>query len=119
MTLTWLKCQGDLWCNLANVNLAHAHFGNMHGVYIIWHGGQSAATVYVGSGFIRQRLQEHRTESSIQQFASLGLFVTWAAVSSDKQEGVEAYLARVLQPKVGSRHPTAPEIAVNLPWPEN
>lgn len=116
MKLTWLKCQGDVWCTLATVNLAHAHFDRMHGVYIIWHGGANPATVYVGKGFVRERLQAHRTDARIQAFNHLGLYVTWAAVASSQQEGVELYLANTLQPIVGERHPMVPEISVNLPW---
>ena len=30
------KCQGDVWGTLMDVDLGHAHFNNMEGVYIIW-----------------------------------------------------------------------------------
>jgi hypothetical protein len=116
MQLSWNKCQGDVWCSLATVNLAHVHFNQMEGVYIIWHGGPKAATVYVGQGNVRQRLTEHRNDPQIQAFSSLGLFVTWAAVPAAQRNGVEAYLARKLAPRVGELHPTAPQIEANLPW---
>ena len=80
MQLQWTKCQGEIWCKLNTVNLSHAHFNDKDGVYIIWHGGPNAATVYVGQGNIRDRLTQHRNNSLIQQYDKLGLYVTWASV---------------------------------------
>ncbi len=116
MQLSWIKCKGDVWCNLNSVNLSHSHFDYMSGVYVIWHGGSNAATVRVGQGFIRDRLPEHRSDSEVQDFATLGLYVTWASVPESSRDGVEAYLAQVLKPKVGSRFPSVSPITVNLPW---
>ena len=116
MQIKWLKCQGEVWCPLATVNLPHAHFDNLSGVYVIWHGGSSAATVRVGKGVIRDRLAAHRNDPQIQAFASLGLFVTWASVPANYQDGIEVFLARRLNPKVGDQHPDVAPIEVNLPW---
>lgn len=116
MQLTWIKCQGDVWCKLTTVNLNHTHFNNMHGVYIIWHGGANAATVYVGQGYVKERLAEHRTHLAIKFYENLGLYVTWAAVPQQYRDGVEVYLAQSLRPKVGKDYPNAVPIGVNLPW---
>src|SRR5687767_1392268 len=96
LTLKWTKCQGGVWCKLATVNLNHEHFENMHGAYIIWHGGTTAATVYVGQGFVRDRLLAHRSEQRIQQYAGLGLYVTWASVPQDHRLGAVRYLTDTL-----------------------
>lgn len=116
MQLTWIKCQGDVWCQLSTVNLAHSHFDNMNGVYIIWHGGPNAATVYVGEGSIRDRLTQHRNDDRMRPYVPLGLYVTWASVPQSNRDGVEVYLAQHLKPKIGERHPDAAPIQVNLPW---
>ncbi len=116
MTVAWLKCVGDAWCELNNLNLSHSHFNNLEGVYIIWHGGQNPATVYVGQGNIRDRLSEHRGNANIQAFGSLGLFVTWAEIPVASRGGVEKFLAEYLRQKVGTVHPLALPIPVNLPW---
>src|ERR1700722_13982807 len=105
MQLTWNKCNGDVWCNLYSVNLSHAHFDNMHGVYIIWHGGATPSTVYVGQGFVRGRLIEHKANPQIQRYSQLGLYVTWASVAQTYRDGVEAWLAAALHPKEGQAHP--------------
>lgn len=116
MQLTWIKCQGEVWCQLNSVNLAHQHFSKMDGVYIIWHGGPKPTTVYVGQGGIRDRLTNHRSDPRIQQYNHLGLWVTWASVTQSNRDGVEVYLAQRLKPIVGERHPDAAPIEVNLPW---
>lgn len=116
MTLKWMKCQGDVWCKLNSVNLDHEHFDGMEGVYIIWHGGPSAATVYVGQGNIRDRLIRHRSNPVIQRYDNLDLYVTWAAVPSESQSGVEKYLADTLGPKEGDKFPDVTPVSVNVPW---
>lgn len=116
MILTWQKCQGGVWCQLNAVDVNHVHFQNMHGVYVIWHGGTQPAVVYVGSGNIRDRIQSHRNRTDIQNYAHFNLFITWAQVDFASQAGVEAYLANYWKPLIGDRHPTAEPIGVNSPW---
>jgi len=116
MQLHWMKCQGDVWCKLSTVNLEHQHFNDMEGVYIIWHGGENAATVKVGHGNIRSRLYAHRQDASIQAYNDLGLFVTWARVPLQFRDGVETFLGTRLKPKVGDRFPNVPPVEVNFPW---
>ena len=116
MNLNWIKCEGDKWCPFLTLNLNHAHFANLSGVYVIWHGGANPATVYVGSGNIAQRIRDHRDSGEILQFSHLGLFVTWAQVLPSYQEGVERFLADSLNPKTGERRPLTAPISVNFPW---
>jgi len=116
MNVEWIKCEGDKWCGLNTVNLDHSHFDDLEGVYIIWHGGSNAATVRVGQGVIRDRLAAHREDDDIQAYAHLTLFATWASVAKQYRDGVEAYLADSLNPKVGERFPDRVPIEVNLPW---
>lgn len=116
MNLTWNKCEGDKWCPFLTVNLEHPHFQALEGVYVIWHGGQTPWTVYVGQGIIAERLKVHRQEQEILRYSHLGLFVTWARVDRISRDGVERYLAERLQPRVGTRSPMATPIQVNLPW---
>jgi len=116
MDVSWVKCTGNKWCELNTVNLQHASLNNLEGVYVIWHGGSNPATVRVGQGRIRDRLAAHRQDREIQAYASLELYVTWARVDERYQDGVEAYLAQQLRPKVGERFPERTPIPVNLPW---
>ena len=116
MNVNWNKCQDNTWCELNNVNLSHNHFDNMIGVYIIWHGGNNPRTVRVGQGFIKDRLEAHRSDSEVQAYVHLGLYVTWAHVQANYLDGVEVFLAESLNPLVGQRFPDARPIPVNLPW---
>ena len=116
LQLNWTKCQGDVWCKLNSVNLDHSHFNHMEGVYVIWHGGQNPAVVYIGQGNIKDRISAHRIDPQIQVYANNDLYVTWAIVAAPNRSGVEAFLASRWNPKVGIRHPHASPIAVNSPW---
>lgn len=116
MNLDWNKCEGDKWCPFQTVNLDHSHFQSLGGVYVIWHGGQNASTVYVGQGDIADRLRVHRQNQEILRYSNLGLFVTWASVNAASREGVERFVSERLRPKVGARSPDAQPIQVNLPW---
>ena len=116
MQLNWTRCKGDVWCKLNSVNLDHEHFDDMHGVYIIWHGGTNPAVVYLGQGNIKERLAAHRIDPKIQKYEYLGLYVTWATVHEYYCDGVESHLAGTLRPIVGLNHPQVTPIAVNSPW---
>lgn len=116
VNLNWIKCNNGGWCKLLTVNLEHDHFNNMEGVYIIWHAGPNPATVRVGQGIIKDRLDSHRNDDDILSFENLELFVTWASVSDISRDGVEKFLADTLNPRVGSKFPDVNSTPVNLPW---
>lgn len=115
-TLNWNKCEANIWCPFLTVNLQHPHFQNLEGVYIIWHGGQSPCTVYVGQGNIADRLAQHRKDPRILQYSPFGLFATWASVTPSLRNGIERYFADQLRPKEGAARPNVTPIAATLPW---
>ena len=115
MTVDWTKCNGNIWCKF-NVDLSSSHFNHMTGVYVIWHGGDNPRTVRVGQGFIRDRIEAHRTDPEVQAYNDLGLYVTWARIPVNSLDGVEAFLAQELDPIVGQQFPNVYPIQVNLPW---
>jgi hypothetical protein len=116
MQLKWNKCSGSVWCSLNTVNIDHAHFNMMYGVYVIWHGGSRPATVLVGNGFVREGIRRERQDSRVQAFAGRGLFVTWAYVPEESREGVGRYLTSVLSPLVPSPPSPSAPVQVNTPW---
>ena len=115
MVLNWIKCNEGEWCHLDGINLDNQHFDDLEGVYIIWYDDFGPVTVYVGQGTIRDRLAVHRRDK-VQEFIHTGILVTWAIALESLRDGIEAYLARKLNPLIGSRHPDCTEIEVNLPW---
>lgn len=116
ITLNWVKCADNNWCNLLTVNLNSNHFDGLEGVYVIWHSGENPASVRIGQGIIRDRLAAHRQDREILEYSQYELYVTWARVSETHRDGVEKYLGETLNPEVGSRLPDAVSIEVNLPW---
>ena len=116
MNVKWIKCQGDAYCPLNTVNLEHEHFNGLEGVYIIWHGGLTPTTVFVGHGAIRERLAFHRSDPAVQVFSNLGLFTTWAAIPQQEQIGVQQFLMNQLKPKVPGQTVSLVPTPVNLPW---
>ena len=116
MRLNWIKCTEDRWCPFTRVNLSHPHFIGLEGVYVVWHSGNSPATVYVGQGKVAQRIQEHRSDNRILVYSHIGLFVTWSQVESAYRDGVERYLIDTLNPKVTQARPNVNPMPVNLPW---
>ena len=121
----WVKCQGNVWCRLNDVNLGHHHFDALEGVYVIWHSGREARVVYIGQGRIRKRLEEHRNDKRVQQYATSVpmsvLFVTWAKVLAPQDRyGIEKHLAAVWNPLVGLHEDVSAvqEIEVNSPFSE-
>lgn len=111
LTLNWIKCQNDVWCDLKKVNLDHEHFEDLIGVYIIW---SNASVIRLGSGVIKERIYDHRSDFKITAYPNLK--VTWAAVDQNKIEGVEKFLSESLNPLIGERFPDSDPISVNLPW---
>ena len=88
------------------------------GVYVIWHslGPSNPETVYVGQGRFGQRLHERHYDGRLVHFLRHDLLVSWALVPEDQRGGVEHYLARVLEPRVGERWSDDEIVAVDLPF---
>lgn len=111
MDLNWIKCENNNWCSFMNLNLNNNHFDGLIGVYLIWSGDK---VVRLGSGVIKDRIADHRTNSEITNYSNLK--VTWAKVGEDDMQGVEKYLSDAFNPLVGDRFPDAAPIKVNSPW---
>ena len=113
--LNWQLCQGNVWCALTRVDLSRV---TEEGVYIIgFVDGYYVDSVYVGQGNVRDRLTVHKGERDITQYGLGGgsLLVTWASVHANRRNGIERFLADMLQPLVGSHHPIEEPILVNIP----
>ena len=118
MNIFWMKCENNAWCSLDQVDLSHKYYDNFEGIYIIWYWDNfgNPVTVRVGQGNIRDRFTAHRTDPQIQGYAHLNLLVTWTSLPPSYLNGVEAYLGKVLKPRVGSLFPDAKPIPVSLPF---
>ena len=118
MNLFWVKCENNAWCALRSVDLSHNSYDNLIGVYIIWYWDNlgNPITVKIGQGNIKNRITAHRINPQIQAYAHMNLLVTWTSIPTYLLDGVEAYLGKVLKPRVGSLFPNAKPIPVELPF---
>lgn len=112
MKVHWNTCGDGNWCDLFNLNLNHAHFNGLRGVYVIWR-ASDGRVVYVGAGEIADRLLAHR--QAVWAKTHDALLATWASVQDSEQAGVERFLADQFNPLEGRAHPDASPTAVNLP----
>ena len=116
MQVEWQKCKGDTWCSLNRVILDDRH--EIGGVYIIWHGGDRPAVVYIGqTSNIKQRLEQHRENYSVQKYQPFGLYVTWTyEKDADIRRRIEAYLWSIYSVKEGYRQTHDYPIEVTTPF---
>ena len=115
MNVTWQTCIGGVWCNLESLNTST--LGTVRGVYIIWQ-APSGSVVYVGQGWIADRLQNHRADPDILASRGAGsLLVTWAEIADETElSAVERFLINHYQPLLSKRSPIAVvPVSVNLP----
>ncbi len=72
------------------------------GVYVIWHAGVRPAWIYVGrSADLAAALHHHGHNRAITKHeVHGGLYVTWALVREEYQDGVVKYLTDSLKPRV-------------------
>ena len=112
----WVKCPGDVWCDLFRLDMDSVGEDEV-GVYIIWKPSKTGRAVRVGKGNIKDRLTQHKNDRKITRHAADGvLLVTWAILPAQRLKGVEKYLGNVLDPLEGQRFPDVRPITVNLPW---
>ena len=110
MELDWRSCENG-WCDLRIVKLGWS--SGKGGVYIIWSG---KGVVYVGQGDFEERFSKHKKDPRILRYvANKHLYVTWAVVEKGYRNGVERYLADVLEPLVEHHYPNDDPIQVNFP----
>jgi hypothetical protein len=112
--LSWCKSPEGHWFPLATMDLRIAQ---TTGVYVIWEGGARPRTVRVGVGrIIADCLYLERYDPRVLEHSRrTTLYVTWAAVSPERLEGVEYFLDSLLRPLVRFRLPNCLPTPVNLP----
>lgn len=116
MAVDWFKCKGGVWCNLFKLDLNHQYLEDINGIFIVWTGVDTISVLQVGSGNIQKELIKIKNDIAMKAFSHLGLYVSWAEVSSIKRSGMELYMIRELNPKMQRTEPNAIPLKVNLPW---
>jgi hypothetical protein len=101
------------------IPLQDKHFDNLEGVFIVWlEEDEGLRTVMlIGKGKVRDGLKQFRGDPKLQIHELKGtLFATWADVPETKRAGVESFLMRKFNPKLGQSFSAAKPIDVNVPW---
>ena len=129
ITVQWQRClKNSLWCQFNEKLLSNGRFEtrlgdhsvNISGIYIIWTGIDNRTVLKVGSGIIKDKLEEHLRDPEIQAYKPTRLYVTWASTLSvigaeEIQKGVEKFLDIVFKPKLAEHLPDIDLVMVNLP----
>lgn len=129
ITVQWQRClKNSLWCQFNEKLLSNGRFEtrlgdhsvNISGIYIIWTGIDNRTVLKVGSGIIKDKLEEHLRDPEIQAYKPTRLYVTWASTLSvigeeEIQKGVEKFLDIVFKPKLVEHLPDVDLVMVNLP----
>ncbi|MEK7233305.1 MAG: type IV pilus twitching motility protein PilT [Elusimicrobiota bacterium] len=115
INVAWTRCRDNEWGNLFAVDLGHAHFNDMSGVYVIWRGGEHPAYLSVGFGNIRDTLGRARKDPAILVGNDRNVYVTWANVDPSLREGVAAFLSKTLLDKSNTVFAQMAAVEINLP----
>jgi type II secretion system (T2SS) protein E len=119
MWLEWVKQRKagtERWCNLFEVSLDDPQFDSLDGIYVIWQFGPTPVLA-VGHGRIREHLERARLDPRfVEKHETSAVYATWARVDPASVQGVQRYLADVLDPAFfRTASGTARALAVNLP----
>lgn len=97
----WVKRGYDRWYRLDGFDEGINSL-RYKGVYIIWYfdTANTARTVKVGKGRLRERLVAERRSPELQAYAHRPLYVTWALVRDCHLNSVAISLSQKLQPFV-------------------
>jgi hypothetical protein len=111
--LRWRKCAGDAWCRFEDAVLPDP---NASGILLVWSGSVTPHehVLYIAQGGIAKNLRWARQFEPIAKLERL--YVTWAAVPEDSQNGVHNYLSQRLSAVHDDRRSSDTPIPVNLPW---
>ena len=119
-TAAWIKVrkpgeETEAWSHLFDVDLNHEHFEDAEGVYVVWHHGRNPV-LRVGQGLIRHEIETLLDAPDVIEIGQeTVLYVTWAKIDDEERDGVERYLAEMLDPQIAGPLPDAESIEVNLP----
>ena len=109
MQLAWRRGRDGAWYALESAVLPDPPAS---GIVLIW--AESGEALYVGRGGIAKNIRWAR---QFEPIATRGnVFVSWATLPEDSQNGVWSYLVQTLRPVHREPATADPPIPVNLPW---
>jgi hypothetical protein len=113
LTVAWEKTRDGNWYTFEPQNIDCV---SGSGVCIVWHEGETPATVCVGHGDLAQCLHEFYENRAVSMYRKLGpMRFTWTEMSTVLQRGVSRYLSEQLKPAFEDTATLVKSIPVNLP----
>lgn len=104
----WARNEHGKFFRFISFEPAEHDLAGREGIFIIWHAGTKPTWVFVGtSRDLVRDLEWCRSNKDIMYFERFGgLYVSWAFVRKEYQEGAVRYLTQVAKPLV--ENPVAP-----------
>ena len=98
----WVRSAAGKFFRFSRLDPEAEGLSKLSGVYVIWHAGVKSGWVYVGrSKDLAGELHTLADNDEIMGYESRGgLFVTWATIRDEFQDGVVRFLTDSLDPKV-------------------
>ena len=118
--VSWVTSAKGQYFNFLNLEVEDLDLSGASGVFVIWLGGRWPEWLFIGrSNNLAMTLREHQYNRDILSYAKESpLFVTWAEIRPEFQDGVVQYLNQVIPPTMTNPHPPEedePPIAVFPP----
>lgn len=120
MDVSWVKSPKGFFYNFLNLDPEDVELSDKTGVFVIWLGGHFPEWLFIGrTGDLAVTLAEFQRDPDILKYDREGrLFVTWAEIKPEFQDGVVMYLNQVISPVIANPNPPdedEPPIAVFPP----
>ncbi len=98
----WAQSKTGKFHRFINIDPEELGLSGASGVYVIWHSGVSPKWVYVGKSkdLAKTFHQLAEDDDIIGYEVNGGLFVSWAMIRDEYQDGVACYLRDALKPIV-------------------
>ncbi len=98
----WALSKTGKFHRFVNIDPEELGLSGISGVYVIWHSGVSPKWVYIGKSndLARAFHQLGGNDEILGYEVNGGLFVSWAMIRNEYQQGVACYLKQALKPIV-------------------
>ena len=108
----WARSERGSFHRLVHIDPEQEGLDGVSGVYVVWHAGIRPAWVYVGrSTDLARTFHDLGNNDDVMSYeVHGGLFISWALIRHDYQDGVVRFLTDTMAPLVAN--PAAPGDAV-------
>jgi hypothetical protein len=98
----WARTQKGNYHRLLHLDPEANGLTKANGVYVVWHGGINPGWIFIGrSADLAQTFHQTADDEEVMAYDIRGgIFVTWALIKPEFQDGVVHYLNATLRPKI-------------------